>query len=123
MSLDDVGGMSIADQKLVTMFDFVPPPDVILINRNFRTEIMEILMKIKQKVKGEKEIRCINAIIKVFEEIDNLDMLNKRAVFIYVREISGLNPKQLSVAMSCVRKHYREIIRLEVNGGKHNENR
>ena len=41
----------------------------------------------------------------------NLDFLNKRAVFIYVRDISGLNPKQLSVAMSSIRKHYKEIVK------------
>ena len=41
--------------------------------------------------------------------IGDLDFLNKRAVFVYMREISGLTPKQLSVAMSNVRKHYKEI--------------
>jgi hypothetical protein len=48
-------------------------------------------------------------VITVFESIDDLDFLNKRAVFVYVRDISGLTPKQLSVAMSTIRKHYREL--------------
>ena len=42
-------------------------------------------------------------------KIDELDFLNKRAVFVYMREISGLTPKQLSVAMSNIRKYYRDI--------------
>ena len=41
--------------------------------------------------------------------IGDLDFLNKRAIFVYLREISGLNPKQLSVAMSGIRKHYKEL--------------
>ena len=38
-----------------------------------------------------------------------LELLNKRAVFVYLRDISNLSPKQLSVTMSKIRKHYREI--------------
>ena len=47
----------------------------------------------------------------VFETIDQLDFLNKRAIFVYVRDISGLSPKQLSVAMSIIRKHYRALVK------------
>ena len=32
--------------------------------------------------------------------------LNKRAIFVYVRELSGLNSKQLSVCMSNIRKYW-----------------
>ena len=35
--------------------------------------------------------------------------LNKRAIFVYLRELSGLNAKQLSVAMSNIRKNYKDI--------------
>ena len=42
--------------------------------------------------------------------LENLDFLNKRAIYVYIREISGLNSKQLSVAMSRIRKHYKAIV-------------
>jgi hypothetical protein len=45
----------------------------------------------------------------VFEQIDDLDFLNKRAVFVYVKNISNLNQKQMGSAMSVIRKHYRTI--------------
>ena len=57
----------------------------------------------------KNEIACISAIIKIFEMVDQLDFLNKRAIFVYVRDISGLNSKQLSASMSSIRKLYREI--------------
>ena len=69
-----------------------------------------ILQKIKLRVNNQNEKLCIEAIVKVFDNIDNLDFLNKRAIFVYLREISGLNPKQLSVAISNIRKYYREIV-------------
>ena len=68
-----------------------------------------MLEKIKSKLSNTNEIKCCNAIISVFQKINDLDYLNKRAVFVYLREISGLNAKQLSVAMSNIRKHYKEI--------------
>ena len=113
-SLDDTDSMSKTDQQLLANFDFAPPPDEILINKNFRNEIFDILKTIKTRVRGEKEVRCINSIETVFSSIDDLEFLNKRAIFVYVRNISGLNPKQLSVAMSSIRKHYKEIIKEKI---------
>ena len=65
--------------------------------------------KIKKKINSPNETACMNAIMTLFDNIDELDFLNKRAVFVYMREISGLTPKQLSVSMSSIRRHYREI--------------
>ena len=84
-------------------------PDELMISAEFRQEIMETLLKIKDRVDSKNDISCINAIILVFETVDQLDFLNKRAIFVYVRDISGLNSKQLSAAMSSIRKLYREI--------------
>ena len=72
-------------------------------------EISRLMLDIKKKLTNQNEIACINAIITLFKKIDDLDFLNKRAVFIYMRELSSLNPKQLSIAMSTIRKHYRDL--------------
>ena len=72
--------------------------------------LKEVLGKVKNKANNENEKLCIDAIIKVFANVDNLDFLNKRAIFVYLREISGLNPKQLSVSISNIRKYYREVV-------------
>ena len=111
VSLSDMTTMTADDRRALMNFDFVPSPDEIYIKKFFRQEIFDMLDEIKLRAKGEKEKVCINAIIVVFKKIDDLDYLNKRAIFVYVRDISGLNPKQLSVAMSSIRKHYREIIK------------
>tara|TARA_Y100000310_G_C20685317_1_gene818588 strand:- start:1722 stop:2450 length:729 start_codon:yes stop_codon:yes gene_type:complete len=111
VSLSDINNMNMGDKQCLANYDFVPPPDEILIYRNMKNEILEIVHQIKNKVTGQKEKACIDAIMMVFKNVDELDFLNKRAVFIYVRDISGLNPKQLSVAMSSIRKHYKEIVK------------
>ena len=110
VSVDHPDQMSNRHKALYENYDVMPPPDEILISRNMRKEIANILDEIRGCITSETEITCVDSIKTVFENIDELDFLNKRAVLIYVREISGLSPKQLSVAMSSIRKHYRRLV-------------
>jgi hypothetical protein len=109
LSMSDLQYMNQDDKKAIAHFQIVPSPDDEMISKEYHGEIMQVLFKIKDKVERKNDIACIDAIIRVFEMIDQLDFLNKRAIFVYVREISGLNSKQLSSSMSTIRKYYREI--------------
>jgi hypothetical protein len=82
-----------------------------MIKKESIDNLFGLMNEIKEKVSSDNESACINAIITLFSQIDELDLLNKRAVFVYMREISGLNPKQLSVAMSSIRKHYKVLVK------------
>ena len=72
-------------------------------------EMRQLFAEIRKRVRNEKEIRCIDAIVEIFNKVDELDFLNKRAIFVYVRELSGLNSKQLSVCMSSIRNIYKQL--------------
>ena len=78
-------------------------------------DLFEMLEKIREKASNENEKSCISAVITLFKNIDDLEFLNKRAIFVYLREISGLTPKQLSVSMSNLRKHYRDLVKQDDN--------
>ena len=110
VSVEDSESMSAQDRYTLANHDVLPSPDDVLIKQNFRNEIKDVLQEIKSRITGENEIGCINAVIVLFEQLDQLDFLNKRAIFVYVRDISGLSPKQLSVSMSIIRKHWRELV-------------
>ncbi len=88
----------------------VPPPDYYMELIERKDRIMNVLYEIKEKVCGKNDVACILAIITLFENIEKLDYLNKRAVFVYVRDISGLTPKQLSLSLSSIRKQYNNIV-------------
>ena len=77
--------------------------------KKFMPMFHEMTDCIKVKLKDERDIRCIDAIKQVFDNANNLDYLNKRAVFVYLREISGLNSSELSSSLSTIRKHYRKM--------------
>ena len=110
-SLADTALMSKPDREALLRYDVAPAPDEAMLKELFKKEVLTLMHEIKTRVTGENELQCINAIITVFESVDDLDFLNKRAVFVYIRDISGLTPKQLSVALSIIRKHYRGLAR------------
>ena len=109
ISVDDIGSISKADAHKIASYKIEASPDEIKIMKGFRNEIMDILSEIKKTTRVENEALCIDAVITIFKSMDNLEFLNKRAIFVYIREISGLTPKQLSVAMGSIRKSYRKI--------------
>lgn len=111
VSFDDYSNLSSADRRSIDVYSYVPSPESTMIQKEDRARMFEVLRIIDSKIKNENEKLCVRAVEKLFQNIDELELLNKRAVFVYLREISGLNPKQLSVAMSSVRKHFRDIVK------------
>ena len=111
VSFENFANLSSKDKQSIEVYSYVPSPESTMIRQEDRKRMFEVLNIISNKIRNENEKLCVHAVIKLFENIDELEFLNKRAIFVYLREISGLNPKQLSVAMSNVRKHYREIVK------------
>lgn len=83
-------------------------PEQILINKEKRDSIRKMFLEIKDKLNNDMEKHCMESIITIFDNLENLDFLNKRAIFVYIRELSGLNSKQLSTCMSSIRKIYKQ---------------
>jgi len=97
------------DRNTIVNYQTAAAPEDIMIESERRAEIQKILTMLKDQVENQNDIKCIDAILIVFAKIDDLDLLNKRAIYVYIREISGLNSKQLSTSMSTIRKMYRQI--------------
>lgn len=110
VSISNPSEMTHRQKVVLESHSTIPPPDEVMILALQRQEIMNVMEDIKGVITSETEKVCLSAIKTVFENIDDLDFLNKRAVLVYIREISGLPPKRLSVAMSSIRRHYRKIV-------------
>jgi len=70
----------------------------------------KIFQILDDNIKEEKDIKCLSAIKQLYENIDNIEFFNKRAIFVYLREISGLNSVELSSSLSTIRKCYRKYV-------------
>ncbi len=108
ISIDNVAGMSSKDKLMIESHGYVPSPPSLMSFKEDKEALNDMLLVIQGKARNENEKKCISAIITLFNKVDELEFLNKRAIFVYLREISGLNPKQLSVSMSNIRKYYRD---------------
>ena len=109
LSIDDPYSMSSTQKEIFESHDVVPSPDEILIKKQQMSQIMKMMDEMRVKLTNQNELICLYAIETLFANIENLELLNKRAILIYIRDISGLDKKQMSKAMSVIRRHYRTM--------------
>ena len=109
VSIDDPDNEINVDALFHQNGQFVDPPSTRLEQEEKNAEILALFKEIRKRVRNDREVRCVDAIIEIFNKVDELDFLNKRAIFVYVREFSGLNSKQLSLCMSSIRNIYRQL--------------
>lgn len=107
VSLDDTANLTLHDTLLIDEFNSLPSQDVIIDSSMSVHNTVKMLYDIRSKAKSENELTCINSIITIFENIDDIDILSKSAVLLYMRELSGLSPKQMTTAMQTIKKHYK----------------
>lgn len=70
--------------------------------QNFYTELKswdESQMK-------ENDLKVYRAIIVLFESKEDIEIFNKKAIYLYLREITGLNTKQIVNSLKKFRKKY-----------------
>ena len=109
VSLDDPESLNANEHRILEEYDTIPSQEQMLENRVAAKQIIEMLYEIRARVRTENELSCINAIITIFENIDELDLLTKSAILLYMRELSGLSPKQLTTTMQSIKKIYRRL--------------
>tara|TARA_R100001443_G_scaffold75952_1_gene83426 strand:- start:432 stop:1061 length:630 start_codon:yes stop_codon:yes gene_type:complete len=59
----------------------------------------------KQLKKNEKNV--LHAIRVLLNNVDNIEIFNKKAVYLYLRELTGLNTKQVVNNLNKIRERYR----------------
>tara|TARA_R100000008_G_C3583157_1_gene170048 strand:- start:1212 stop:1901 length:690 start_codon:yes stop_codon:yes gene_type:complete len=65
-------------------------------------------MKSWEKLKlKDNEKKVLDAINILFNSIDEIEIFNKKAIYLYMREITGLNTKQIVNNLNRIRKRYR----------------
>lgn len=59
----------------------------------------------------DNELLVYNAVRELFNSADELDILNKKAIYLYLREITGLSTKQIVCQLNKMKKKYRSFMR------------
>jgi len=64
----------------------------------------------------EKEQKVLNAIKILMESVDQIEIFNKKAIYLYMREITGLNTKQIVNNLNKIRSKYKQFKKDWENG-------
>ena len=62
----------------------------------------------KKYYKGN-DLKVLYAIETLFNNIEDIEIFNKKAVYLYMREITGLNTKQITNSLKKIRQKYHEF--------------
>jgi len=57
----------------------------------------------------DNERKVLGAIETLFKNIEDIEIFNKKAIYLYMREITGLNTKQVVSNLNRLREKYREF--------------
>lgn len=116
VSLNDHESLSAYDKMRISTSHIQEAPDEMMIKSRQRIEIVEMLHKIDKRLTKDYEKECMQALLSLVDKLDDIDIIHKKAIYLYVRDISDLSVKQLTAAMSVIRSHYRDIVKKNNNG-------
>ena len=77
-----------------------------MIDKEFWTHFYRNLNSWDTGKMSDNEILVYKAIKQLFECAEELDFLNKKAVYLYLRELTGLNTKQIVSQLNKMKKRY-----------------
>tara|TARA_Y100001972_G_C7605683_1_gene303570 strand:- start:248 stop:850 length:603 start_codon:yes stop_codon:yes gene_type:complete len=55
----------------------------------------------------ESEKKVYDAVMVLFESAEDIEIFNKKAIYLYLRELTGMNTKQIVVQLNKMRARYR----------------
>jgi hypothetical protein len=109
ISSDDRESFSDSDIELYESFNLVPSYEDMLEAKSRGKLLSETMLKMKNIVKTDNEKLCLEAVDKIIVSLDDVEILSKRAILIYIKEITGMSSKQLSCCLSSLKKRYKEM--------------
>ena len=109
ISIDNKETFSTHELEIIENYRVIPSCDEVVTHDEFKNNFKDLLGLLKEQTKTDNESVCVEAITVLLESVEDIDLINKRAVMAYMREITKLSSKQLSVVLSGLKKSYREI--------------
>ena len=108
----DIAAKEIDDKYIVTHNPYMATRQ----NKEFWQHLWEEIDSWDSESMKDSERRVYEAVKTLLNSVDDLDVLNKKAVYLYLREITGMNTKQIVTQLNKMRKKYRTFKREWDNG-------
>jgi hypothetical protein len=88
-------------------------------------EFMELMIKFWENNVGkiftkQRDLDIANAVIELFRSSDRIDAFNKKALYLYIREISSCKTQQITKVINKMKQYQNNISRSYLNQGSIN---
>jgi hypothetical protein len=104
---------TVLDEKLIVRNTYIQD--------RTKAEFIEVLHEEivwwKEETSSAQDRKILEAVEVLFESVEQIDIFNKKAVYVYLREITGFSTKQITSSLTKVRKKYRNL-RAEWDNGE-----
>ena len=107
--MDDRDNLSKEDVEQIETQQFQPGFEELYTMVNTHDYLIKLVAAIEDKTKTDNEKMVVNAIKVLISNLEDVDLLSKRAILLYVRELTTLSSKQLSIVLSSLKRHYRDV--------------
>tara|TARA_Y100000593_G_scaffold94886_1_gene196913 strand:- start:1022 stop:1681 length:660 start_codon:yes stop_codon:yes gene_type:complete len=100
------------EAELELQTTFVDPGDQYYqerVSKEFWQNLWEEINSWEVDFEKEAEKKVYEAIKIVLSSVDDIEIFNKKAVYLYLRELTGMNTKQIVTHLNKMRERYREF--------------
>lgn len=115
ISLDDTLNISSVDMEKIESYNIVPSIDELVSREDMKLFVENLLLDLETKAKTHNEKITVDAIKEISSNLEELELLSKRAVLLYIRQITNLSSKQLSLVLGSLKKNYKEFKNAQEN--------
>jgi hypothetical protein len=78
-----------------------------LLNAEFIALLKDEVKRWRDRVEKTQEKKVLEAVILLLNNPDLITIYNKKGIYLYIREITGLNTKQVVTNLSKLKKKYK----------------
>jgi hypothetical protein len=96
---------SLDDPKTESHLDSADLEEKVL-DEEFLKTIKDNLTEWKSHFNKEQEKKVLDAVILIFDNCKNIDICDRKAIFFYIKEITGLKYVQIASNLSKIKKKY-----------------
>jgi len=100
------------DAELEVESTFVDPGDQYYqerVQREFWQNLWQEIESWEVDYEKESEKKVYEAVKIILSSVDDIEIFNKKAVYLYLREITGMNTKQIVTQLNKMRGRYRDF--------------
>mgnify|MGYP000367276206 CR=1 FL=1 len=107
VSIDNPDAWADSDYELILDTKTADAFDDFFNPRVTKEQLKSTILSVRGMLRSDNHKKVLDAVLEILDQKDDLDFLNKRAISCYLRELTSLSQKEISTALSAIKKKYK----------------